>query len=100
MRITNRKINAMLTISHRFVAIKKEGKGESEQWSNRGHIVDTTDTCVPLAVIVFRFIYAIHKLKNKAEEVSFVRLATMFGRQTSGGTILQRTTPYRVPLST
>lgn len=28
MRITNRKINATLTISHRFVAIKKQEGGE------------------------------------------------------------------------
>lgn len=28
MRITNRKINATLTISHRFVAIKKQEEGK------------------------------------------------------------------------
>lgn len=34
MRITNRKINATLTISHRFVAIKKQEGGERGGASN------------------------------------------------------------------
>lgn len=94
MRITNRKINATLTISHRFVAIKKQEEGKEGGASN-DRIVARYNAYKRAIVIVFRFIHAIHKLKNKAISEDRFDLATMFGRQTSGGTILQRTT-YRI----
>lgn len=94
MRITNRKINATLTISHRFVAIKKQEEGKEGGASN-DRIVARYNAYKRAIVIVFRFIHAIHKLKNKAISEDRFDLATMFGRQTSEGTILQRTT-YRI----